>query len=251
MQGWGSQYGLDAKKKALFKTISGLKPGNTIVMLQECGNPETTGLTQGEKIKIDSKKNFYCNINYPDPSADALRCSTAILGDEKLGDISGEAFFPQGVSRPVVCVEVGNICFATIHAIANQSYSISEVKASLCLLAEKYERWILMGDFNSEPSDYTSEKPKPEKLNSVTIGGTESRPGLECKMIFSKKATQGPDGGRNRNFDFAFVSKNFSDDNFLPFSESGTKVSNTQQTTPGSHYLSDHNLIGVRLSLPE
>jgi endonuclease/exonuclease/phosphatase family metal-dependent hydrolase len=173
------------------------------------------------------------------------------LANEGLDAKNMEINFTHGVTRPMISVVVGNTCFATIHAIANPTESISQVKDSLRVLANKYNSWILMGDFNSEPSDYTSEKPKPEKLNSVTIGGTESRPGLECKMIFSKKATQGPDGGRNRNFDFAFVSKNFSDDNFLPFSESGTKVSNTQQTTPGSHYLSDHNLIGVRLSLPE
>lgn len=248
MQGWGSQYGDDEKMISLFRSIRNFSKGSTIIMLQECGDPDKTGLKQGVTLTSPfTNEKFQCYINHSDPTAFVKRCSTAILVSEGLNVTNYGILLPYGVTRPVVCVEVGGICFGTLHAIANQSESVPQVKTSLINLASQYQNWMLIGDFNSNPQDY-ADYAQQEKLNDVLLSGTVSRPGYTCKMIFSKAPTQGANGNRTNLLDFAFISSNVNEENILYTEDFKTKVINIKQLSSSNYYLSDHNLVGLSLS---
>ncbi len=252
MQGWGNQYHNneipeDAKIKAALHSMRNAPHNSRILMLQECGNPESTGLSENSIWTGPDGERYICHINAADPTADNLRCSTAILVSENLDveECGAETF--AGVTRPCVYVVIGGIRFATMHAIANGSASVPDVKKAIENLAKKGESWLLMGDFNSNPTNYAV-NPVPEKLNDVLIGGTYDRPICICKMIYSKNPTQGRDGNRTASLDFAFLSSDAEEGTILHYDlGTKTKMINEQQFAGPRKYLSDHNLIGLSL----
>lgn len=251
MQGWGSQYGDTEKIYSLFRAIQGFPPDSTVIMLQECGDPEETGLCPGTLWENPfTNENYKCYVNYSDSTADIKRCSTAILVSENLTVTSKGILTSYGVSRPTVYVEINNICFGTLHAIANEADSVPQVKDSLIELSRNYDDWLLMGDFNSVPSKYASgNEIYSEILNSITIGGTSSRPGFECNMIYSDTPTQGRNGTRKALLDFAFVCKDCNDENILFVDlDLQTKIINEKLFSSYNQYLSDHNMIGLQLT---
>ncbi len=247
MQGWGSIYGANEKKNSLFRTIQGAPKDTTVIMLQECGDPEKTGMVNGKRlISPNTGETFICQAVYSDPTAYVRRCTTAILVSENIRVESSGILMPYGVARPLVCVVINGICYGTIHAIANRADSVLQVKASLKELSKNYVGWVLMGDFNSSPNDYAADAIH-ERLNEVLISGTVSRPGYKCKMIFSKNPTQGENGARTAALDFAFISSNAGEANIMLI-DTNTKVINMQQFAGPGKYLSDHNLVGLRLT---
>lgn len=247
MQGWGSQYGDDEKISALFRSIQNVPEGSKIIMLQECGDPKVTHVTHDSIFTSPyTNEKFRCHANDTDPTAFVKRCSTAILASEELAVTSCGNFFPYGISRPVVYVEIDGICYATLHAIANSEDSVLQVKSSIEKLSNQFADWVLLGDFNSQPWDYVDE-PESEHLNNVLITGTQKRPGISCKMIFSDSPTQGANGNRDTSLDFAFVSNSKNEENIGIYDGDSKRVINIQQYTESGCSLSDHNLIGLEL----
>ncbi len=259
MQGWGNKYqndGVPADEKILMliNSLRNFIEGSTVIMLQECGDPEKTGLIKNKTWKGPDGEIYRCLITKTDPLASirGKRCSTAILVSEKL-TVSTAVELSLDGARPMVYVVINKMRFGTLHAIADESQSVTQVKSYLDLLAAGNDKWILMGDFNSRPEKYVTEKEKqylrPEKLNDVAIRGTTSRPSRACKMIFSGQPTQGMNGQRKASLDFAFLSDNFKEEDVIPYDGARMKVMNQELFAGSGKYLSDHNLIGLKLAI--
>ena len=90
---------------------------------------------------------------------------------------------------------------ATIHAVADDSQSVYQIKASLRKLCGYGLPFVLMGDFNSQPDRYI---PK-EQLTSIRSGKKIELPddfGQQVYMVYPNGLTQGANGNRERLLDY-------------------------------------------------
>lgn len=177
-----------------------------------------------------------------DPTADTERCKTVVYIDESLTDnVVGEIKEPtNGVGRILTGIVLNEpqdrqpIAITTIHATANQKYSVSDVKTALAYLNKHFPVWLLAGDFNSKPEDYCNVKLRAGKSNTVMLYNHQ-----KGYMTYAYGFTQGPRDTRVRLLDFCFHSAQ-------------TQVADMTNIhlfkEDGSH-VSDHNLVSMSVSI--
>lgn len=249
---WNSQGGAATweKKNALANKLSvwNSSTQGCIVFLEEAGVPGETGYKEGETYSLEGV-DYVCIASCVDPKARNQRCTVSVLMQEQLlAESSVEInYLVQGANRLVPYVVYNHqIVFAGMHAIANFRESVSEVSNIIRYLdrdeyGNKKMPWMLVGDFNSEPSCYLHGGGEiyPDYLNTIQYDGTQTRPHY-CKMVYSSNPTQGPDGVRIRNYDYAFMQDTIVQIN---------KFDNAIIYDSDGHVLSDHNMICVGLTI--
>ncbi|MBO4996710.1 MAG: endonuclease/exonuclease/phosphatase family protein [Lachnospira sp.] len=249
---WNSQGGAATQEKrdALANQLSDWnKDGQgCIVFLEEAGVPGWTGYTEGETYSLNGV-HYTCIASCVDPKARNQRCTVSVLMQRQLiasRDVEIN-YLVQGANRLVPYVVYNHqIVFAGMHAIANLSESVSEVTNIIRYLdrdeaGNKKMPWMLVGDFNSEPSCYSHDGRAiyPNCLNTIQYDGTKTRPHY-CKMVYSSEPTQGPDGERVRNYDYAFMQETIVNVN---------TIDNVMIYGSQNQVLSDHNMICVGLTI--
>ena len=261
MQGWGSGRPEENEKmralcRAIAKQVEQENQSEMIILLQECGNPETSGMNPGTVIQNPYDGQYYvCQMIVSDRTAQALRCSTAILTSYEMEVAETSCLYPYGITRPVVYIIYKNVIIATIHAIADASQSVAQLKAVMQTLDKKKEEenrdaWILMGDFNTDPHAFvpTGEKIFWNVKNYIQYAGTSRNPKYAW-LIATRYPTQG--GGsppvRNAYLDYAFMSDNTEywdvGTAFGPF-ESGELIGVLKVSDEHYRSLSDHSMVG-------
>lgn len=228
--------GTNPKYSALLNAADAYQSG--IVLLQEAGSPGTTGLQEGGVYG-----NYTCLIMRTDPTAKVERCSTGILVHNSLVSQVQAGDFRDDYNRPIPFVIYKNHIITTIHAIADDSQSVAQVKAVLSRLNGEANPWILMGDFNSEPNRYPVNQMTlyPDRVNLIQFAGT-NRTAQYCNLIYPSSPTQGPKGTRVRTLDFAFASESLAKSLFP------TLFNDKIMLTDGT-VLSDHNFITLQLDI--
>ena len=239
MQGWS-----DGKKEdALFKMIEREKLSNLVILLQECGNPKTNGLS--------NNKNYNCHGIYTDFGAKNLRCSTAILTYKDLKVLSKGHFLVGNGLRPCVYIECEKIIIATIHCIANELESVTQTKFAMIELEKlaNGKSWILMGDFNAQPNSFATGISSDYK-NEVLFAGTKSRSNSKYAwMMYPQHPTQGAGAIKSSCLDYMFMSYNTENWNVQSPLNENIYVENYKIFDEHLHTLSDHNAIITQISI--
>lgn len=241
------------------KKILYLNPtvGNTILMCQESGPPHTKGFSKGNIYK-----SYKCLGSYVDQAAENQRCTTSVLATQDIAaQITTTPFEVTNrysiITRPLVRAVINmneNIYIYTYHATASEYSSVAEIIEILKGIINKRnkdDKWIFIGDFNSEPKDYLHYVPSkclfPKSFNHICIpNSTISRSTIwyTCALIYHEDPTQGitfinNNSLRRRRFlDFAFVSINM---------ESHIKNMYNDFVINENMILSDHNCISLLL----
>jgi hypothetical protein len=240
---WNAQGGFREKSKYLDGMLSSLVPN--ILLLQEQGTRGGTGYNENEVFTI-GESNYCCMVCEEDPIAHVERCTTAIMVENGfVNHVVGRGTMSGAVERPLCYIDLASgVRVATIHAIANSSESVLEIKHYIDLLDKESPNvnWIFMGDFNSEPLDYAlaNQVLIPNIEQVVRYKGTESRPKF-CYVIADSQPTQGPVGQRISYLDFAFTSINHN------FAVDG--IRNRMVYDTYGNYRSDHNLIQLSVRI--
>ena len=75
------------------------------------------------------------------------------------------------ISRPVVCIKIGSLTIANIHATSGKpGTACSEIVSAInSLMKDSGKKWILMGDMNIEPKDLQERKRFGGVSANVTI----------------------------------------------------------------------------------
>lgn len=236
-----------------------------IIFLQEqgtCDSKNATGFVDGQVVQIQeagTDTGYTCLIAGADPTAKVQRCTLACLikFDRRNGfskkNIEGPFLIENyhGVSRPMVGVLYDGILMASIHAVANGTASVAEVKAAIKKVIENSgdmmrdevdeNCWILIGDMNSKPEDYNKNiKVSSNKLTEINLG-TESRENL-CNILCSGKPTQGASGSRESELDFSFLGLGLKQ-------VKGNLYENVLPKDSNGEVLSDHNMIACTIEI--
>ena len=250
---WNVQGGFGTNRDLIKDYISQDYPN--ILLLQEQGAPETTGLVQDQEFKIGNTE-FVAAVVIKDPTADNQRCTTAICVERNLYRhvVKGGTVY-YGAYRPLCYVQMASeVVIATIHAIANSADSVPQVKKFLDVL-NGYETevdakfksgmdWILMGDFNSEPESYpirsnagaTHARLRANYPNKIEYSGSISRGRHSCYIMYDECSTQGPNGKRYNKYDYVFYSNQ---------TKFGIRSISNYLIKKGEGWKSDHNLVQV------
>lgn len=239
---WNAQGNFRMKYQFLGPILSSWD--SNVILVQEQGNPDTTGFNRGEIFEIGSKC-FVCAFCFKDPTATNFRCTTAVFVESELyPHIVDRGIYSVAVGRPLVYIDLASgVRIATVHSIANNAQSVQDNRNYIKWLDYDSlgKNWIMMGDFNSEPIQY------PECIygNSITLSPNShqsipywiySTGGIEfCNILFDANPTQGANGVRNSNYDFIFYSDTPS------FRIGG--IINQKIYLPEYGVISDHNLI--------
>lgn len=256
MQGWGrGNYTCNIKLRSFFHQMALYNIRDAIIAFQECGNEMVSRISIGTTItNPETKEDYICRYIVKDPTAKAYRCSTAILTHENRPVSEAGELCPAGVNRPFIYVVSNNILVGTVHAIADQRFSVSEIKQILNTLEDMRDTgrigaWIIIGDFNSKPEAYTDDgNTFFNQMNRVQIAGSSTRLQRYAWMIKTRYATQGAGGRRTKFLDFAFLSENMG--GTIPFAfngRSGELIGNEKIFNASYGTLSDHNMIGFCL----
>lgn len=235
---WNAQGGSQNKLTFLDGVLSESTPN--ILLLQEEGVPGTTGCQVNDNFVIGTT-NYKCVIAAPDPTAQNLRCSIAILVEEELlPHVSNAGIEVHSVQRPLCYIDLASgIRIATMHAIADESQSVTEVRDFINYLDNYGMNWILMGDFNSTPGRYPlgpAAQLFANRAQTIQYAGSSTRNQQYCNMIFDVNPTQGAGGNRVNYLDFAFFRE----------PAHGFQVQRLRNITVTDNYgnpVSDHNLI--------
>lgn len=257
---WNAQGSFRRKSSYLEGLLSNNKPN--ILLIQEEGTigetkNKNTGFETGDEFEIGGHT-FQCIVAQRDPGALVSRCTTAIMLENSLiRHKTDQNTYQREVARPLCYVLFGDICIATLHAIANDSDSVTEVKNHLKYLSgcmedkdERIRDWILMGDFNSWPyrydMDIKNHALRPEALvtynKAYPICYEElSNYGRYCNIMIHGDPTQGPCGRRENYLDYIFFS-------MLPAFHIINIYNRMVKDKEGNH-ISDHNLISLWVNL--
>lgn len=249
---WNSQGGAATQNKgnALADNLSAWNQDgqDCIVFLEEAGVPGGTGFSEGQDYNMNGVI-YKCIAACVDPKAQNQRCTVSVLIQETMldGNDVELGYLEQGAYRLVPFVIFNNqIVFAGMHAIANFREAPQEVSNIIRHLdrdenGQKRMPWILMGDFNSAPSSYPlgGEVTLPDRVNRIRYDGTYSRPQY-CNMIYSSQNTQGANGRRDNNYDYAFMQESISNI---------TAFDNVIVHDAYNNVLSDHNMIRMEVTI--
>ncbi len=255
---WNVQGGSKEKLSSLEHMLSSSYAN--LLVLQEEGAPGTTGFKKGNDVEIGGRR-YICISASIDYTAENLRCSTAIFAEEILRPhIVGTGEYIPEVRRPICYVDLAaGVRVATVHATANVSSSVLEIKNGIGWLDldAPSNGWILTGDFNSCPGDYplhiagnpqialSANKSQEIPYAANSIGGI-----CFCNMLFDANPTQGRAGDRTNYYDFIFYR---SDPGFAVLNINNRIVRECRthgcmdfmcgSCTNSGNYVSDHNLI--------
>ncbi len=147
-------------------------------------------------------------------AAKNMRCGTAIMY-ELTGETATAQTYIEHESigfRPVVSLYSDNICVHSVHAIANQSQSVTQVR-NFCEELSKNAIWndkpiIIGGDFNQTPeSAHRLGNAAGNNILEYPLTLSNSNSG-EAYIIRSNTETQGPNGTRVTELDFFIVNRN-------------------------------------------
>ncbi len=243
---WNAQGGFRYKSDCLGRHLNNRYYYN-VLLVQEQGVPGTTGYALGEEFNI-GKETYQCVLCETDETAKVFRCTTAIMVEEGLlGQITDLGWHTESVSRPLCWINLwGILRIAGFHAVANDSLSVYEVRKMLGMLdAGDPPFWVFMGDFNSNPTRYPlyDTDLRARRINEIQYAGSHDRNQQYCNLLYSGEPTQGADGNRDSELDFAFSSN------------SGVSIGGIQNRLVYRRFLdypwpvSDHNMITVRASI--
>lgn len=152
--------------------------------------------------------------------------------------------YPYGVNRPLVIAKIKEngdareYLVATIHAVADDTQSVAQIKASIKKLCKYDLPFVLMGDFNSQPDRFipaaSINTARPGK--KIQLNDDFSRP---VYIIYPNGFTQGANGNRSRLLDYVFVSDgiNVSD------------LRNMRIVSKENKTVSDHNMVSATVGL--
>ena len=266
MQGWTCDGDRNAKILGLSHTLADYRSyehDGWIVMLQEAGKPQPDGLYKNKDVDMQEMGvTLRCHALATDPTAGVERCTTAVLSDltgrAGVNSIATKVEIYCGVGRPMVCLIVNGIVFATLHAISGGNDAVADVKRAIRLLKGMNKPWFLAGDFNADPllhyyNDAERNASQPDTVNRLYIG-TRSR-NTEYGMLYSAHPTQGASPVRDSRLDYAFMDTGFIghiagfvwDTHHVPPARNERLITNVKVRDSGAgvYTLSDHNLIGV------
>ena len=245
MQGWSGGTKRDALNTLVNNYI--MAGDDVVVLLQECGTQNDCKLYDDHRVIWNP--DLTC-VNYQrDPTAKVDRCSLAILVSNNITRFEGN-FKTLEAGRVMLYFTWNGVIIATIHAPAKSDRTIPYVKRALDELRSLNKPWLLMGDFNSDPSAYNLGRYpvplNPEVINAIQYEGATTP--KKCDMIYSRNPTQGERGTRTKCIDFAFMDTAGYFHNNIMDDTPNTKVKNTTMTDNMGNILSDHNLIGLKFA---
>lgn len=130
----------------------------SILLLQEAGS---VCKTYGQTFTTPFGRHNMIGYFAEQDNVDNLRCTTGIFAENTLtGSFEQQN---QIAKRPIICLNLfaatGNYIIATIHATANHHVAANELLTACQFLNHIYagkSGWLLMGDFNCEPSELIS-----------------------------------------------------------------------------------------------